>query len=312
MKLLRYSDDLRERWNEFALRSKNGTFLFNRDYMEYHRDRFEDQSFVLLDADDRWVALFPAARKDAVTTSHAGLTYGGLVVDGSMTTAAMLDALRSTADTLAAEGAERLRYKTVPAIYHKVPAEEDRYALFRAGARLYRRDVLSVVNLRAERKVQERRKRGVKRAERAGIEIRRSDDWPAFFRVLQGNLADRHDTKPVHSCEEMRLLAGRFPRNIILFGAFRASELLGGAVVYESDLVAHVQYIASSADGRELSCLDLLFERLIGVEYAAKAWFDFGSSTEDEGRTLNEGLAAQKEGFGARAVAHDFYEMDLR
>lgn len=312
MKLLRYTDDLRERWNLFVEGSKNGTFLFDRDYMEYHRDRFEDQSFVVLDADERWIALFPAARKDGVTTSHGGLTYGGFVVDSSMTTRAMLEALRSTVDVLASEGMERLRYKTVPGIYHKTPAEEDRYALFRANARLYRRDVLSVVNLRAERKVQERRKRGAKRAERAGVEIRRTDDWAAFWRILETNLADRHDARPVHSCDEIRLLAGRFPRHVVLFGAFRGSELLGGAVMYESDLVAHVQYIASTPDGRELSCLDLLFERLIGRDYAEKAWFDFGSSTEDEGRTLNEGLVAQKEGFGARAVAHDFYELDLR
>jgi hypothetical protein len=108
------------------------------------------------------------------------------------------------------------------------------------------------------------------------------------------------------------MLARRFPREIALFGAFRGSDWLSGVVVYESAPVAHVQYIASTAEGRELSSLDLLFERLIVQEYAEKAWFDFGSSTEDEGRTLNEGLVAQKEGFGARAVVHDFYDLDLR
>ena len=33
---------------------------------------------------------------------------------------------------------------------------------------------------------------------------------------------------------------------------------------------------------------------------------------KNEGRFLNAGLIAQKEGFGARAVVHDFYELEIR
>ena len=37
-------------------------------------------------------------------------------------------------------------YKTIPHIYHRQPADEDRYALFLLGAQLIRRDMLSVVD----------------------------------------------------------------------------------------------------------------------------------------------------------------------
>ena len=42
--------------------------------------------------------------------------------------------------------------------------------------------------------------------------------------------------------EEMELLAGRFPQNIRLYGAYRGEQLCAGALVYENTNVAHVQY----------------------------------------------------------------------
>lgn len=40
-------------------------------------------------------------------------------------------------------------------------------------------------------------------------------------------------------------------------------------------------------------------------------YFDFGISNENNGRFLNRGLIAQKEGFGARTIVHDFYELSI-
>ncbi|WP_428065793.1 hypothetical protein [Candidatus Avelusimicrobium facis] len=47
--------------------------------------------------------------------------------------------------------------------------------------------------------------------------------------------------------------------------------------------------------------------------YAAdKRWFDFGISTEQAGAVFNDGLCAQKEGFGARSVAYNFYQWEIK
>ena len=40
--IVRYTADKASEWNEFLIRSKNGTFLFDRRDMDYHSDRFED------------------------------------------------------------------------------------------------------------------------------------------------------------------------------------------------------------------------------------------------------------------------------
>jgi hypothetical protein len=48
----------------------------------------------------------------------------------------------------AAQGMRSLLYKTMPSIYHQLPCEDDRYALFRCQAQLLRREVLSVIGPR--------------------------------------------------------------------------------------------------------------------------------------------------------------------
>ena len=75
----------------------------------------------------------------------------------------------------------------------------------------------------------------------------------------------------------------------------------------------HAQYIGSTEQGRELGAVDLLVDALIERARAdGKRWFDFGISTTDDGRHLNEGLVRNKESYGARGVAYDWYELDLK
>ena len=74
----RYTPEKAAEWNAFVAQSKNGTFLFDRRYMDYHSDRFEDYSLMFY-REDRLYALMPANRCGDVFQSHAGLTYGGVV-----------------------------------------------------------------------------------------------------------------------------------------------------------------------------------------------------------------------------------------
>ncbi|SDE80971.1 hypothetical protein, partial [Sporomusa acidovorans] len=71
------------------------------------------------------------------------------------------------------------------------------------------------------------------------------------------------------------------------------------------------QYLANSEEGRSTGALDLVIHYLVTEVYKDKIYFDFGISNEKQGRFLNTGLIAQKEGFGARAVVHDFYSLDI-
>jgi hypothetical protein len=311
MKVSKYLPPMREAWDKFVSESKNGTFLFKRAYMEYHSDRFADHSLLVSNERDELIALLPASRAENELSSHAGLTYGGFVVGERMTTPDMLAIFQSVLGYLTERGIVSLRYKTVPYIYHSHPAEEDRYALFRFGARLSRRDVLAVVLPHNRLPYQERRVRKMKQAVKARLSLSQSRDFASFWAILEDNLARVHGAAPVHSLAEITMLAERFPQNIHLHLANDESGPVAGIVIYDTGRVAHVQYIGSSERGRETGALDLLFASLIERQYATSPYFDFGISNENEGMTLNMGLIEQKEGFGARAVVHDFYELRL-
>lgn len=306
----RYSDEHREEWDRFVTKARNGVFLFHRDYMEYHQHRFTDHS-LLFRANGKLVGLLPASVHEDQLTSHGGLTFGGVISDRRMSVALMLELFAAKTDYLRAAGIRRLVYKPVPPIYHTAPAEEDLYALFRRGARLYRRDVSATIRMDERLPLAKGRKSSLNVAGRHDLVVERSTDFHRFMRLEAEVLARKYDTAPVHSGDEMALLAGRFPDNIKLFTVSLEGELLAGVIVYESSQVAHAQYIAASDDGKQMCALDLLFDHLLGGCYAEKTYFDFGISTEEGGVVLNEGLAAYKESYGARATVYDFYELDV-
>ena len=311
MHVERYDETARQSWDDFVRLSKNGTFLFLRDYMDYHRDRFADHSLLVNDDNGAIVALLPGTAREGVLSSHGGLTYGGFITDDQMKLPKMLEVFEATLVFLKENGIGRLIYKCIPHIYHRAAAEEDAYALFLCAARLIRRGALTVVAPERPLAMQERRRRGARKAQKNGVLVRQSEDFATYWAILSERLREAHGTNPVHTLAEIELLRGRFPDNIKLFAAYREDEMLAGVVVYESENVAHAQYIAASPQSREVSALDLLFEELLTIHYRAKKYFDFGTSDEAEGRQVNRGLIDQKEGYGARVVVQDHYDIDL-
>lgn len=306
----RYDAGLRNEWDDFVRNSKNATFLLERGFMEYHADRFVDHSLVLRAESGQIVAVVPANEHAGDLHSHRGLTYGGLILGARTGTAAALDMLESVTTYMRRIGLSRLHYKTIPWIYHRQPAEEDRYALFRAGASLSRRDVLTVLPRENRPRYQERRSRGIKAARKAGVQMAESVQFAPFWSVLEDNLARRFQVRPVHSLDEIELLHSRFPDSIRLFQACLDDQVVAGCVVFETPQVAHVQYISASDEGKRIHALDGLFDHLLSNVYPDKPYLDFGISNEEEGKVLNVGLVEQKEGFGARAVVHDYYTLD--
>jgi hypothetical protein len=278
--------------------------------MEYHSDRFEDSSLMFFE-NDKLVALMPANLAQGNLVSHGGLTFGGVLVDDRMTINLMLGIFESLSAFLREIRCSKLIYKPVPHIYHKIPAEEDLYALFVRGACLVRRDLSTTMDLRNRLPYAKGRKWSINKARKAGLTVERSLDFDAFMAIEEYVLRKYHGTKPVHSAAEIQLLAERFPDNIRMFGAFQAGRMLAGVIVYADWRVAHTQYISSTDEGRALGASDLVLDHLIREVYADRAYFDFGISTEQSGRFLNAGLALYKENFGGRSLAYDWYEIEV-
>ncbi len=307
-----YTSEKKSIWNQLILNGKNGHFLFHRDYMEYHADRFHDASLLFYDQETLLAAL-PATKIEDQCISHGGLTFGGLVIDKKVKMSQVLDVFSALIHYLQSQDFKKLRYKAVPHIYHEVPAEEDLYGLFRNQAKLIRRDVSSTIDLHNKIGFSGGKKNGIAKAKKNGIMVCESKNFAKFYTMMNVILSEKYQTKATHTAEEMTLLAGRFPENIKLYSAFLNHEMVAGVIVYLSKMVVHTQYMATTEEGREIGALDFLLHTLINDIYSSspQCYFDFGISTEQQGQYLNQGLIFQKEMFGARAIMYDTYEISL-
>ena len=311
LQVTKYEGNRKLEWDNFVKSSKNGHFFFYRDYMEYHSDRFHDFSLIIYNDKGNIMALLPASIDGDTVISHGGLTFGGFVSDSKMTVAKMLDVFANVKQFLKNAGVRMFIYKCMPVIYNKYPSDEALYALFRNNAELYRRDVSFSIYQPDRLGYQEQRKRAGKKGYRHQYILHESSKYEEYIALLDKILMKYHGTHPVHNVNELRLLAEKFPYNIKLYTAEKKGRIEAGTVLFLQSGVVHTQYLANSDEGKKTGALDCLLDWLITDVYKDKTWFDFGISCEQEGRYLNEGLAAQKEGFGARAVVHDFYRIEL-
>lgn len=310
MLVRKYSDNDRLVWNDFVHNSKNGIFMFDRKFMEYHKDRFTDNSLLFYD-DAKLVALFPASIKEGVLTSHGGLTYGGFITGNDMKQHHMNDCFSVLKEYAISNGIKKIIYKHIPHIYHKQPAEEDLYSLFYNNAQIHKIESSTVVNLKQPLKMQEIRKRQMKKAVKNGVVVKETNDFKTFISLENEVLQKRHGTRAVHSSQELEFLHSCFPQNIRLFAAFYQGEMIAGTLLFIYDNTIHTQYLAANEVAREIGALDFSIATVIEKYKDAKEWLDFGISTEEAGHYLNEGLISQKEGFGGRTNIYQTWKIVL-
>ena len=283
-----------DEWNRFVAASKNGTFLFDRRFMDYHSDRFSDHSLMCY-RDGRLYALLPANEKGDTLVSHGGLTYGGLVTDSRCSAKGVLDAFMAINRYLRDNGFRRVVYKAIPWIYHQLPAEEDLYALTAVcRARLTIRDISSTIIGTRRMKFAESRRSGLRKAQKAGLRFRESTNVDDFWPILNDNLTQKYAVRPVHTADELRLLQSRFPDEIKLWLVYDGDTPVGGTLLFLTLQVLHTQYISATPYGKQHGAIDLLFDHLINHVYADYPYSDFGTSTVSDSADLNQQLIFQK------------------
>ena len=310
-KIRRYTAADRNSWDGYVRRARNATFLLERNYMEYHADRFDDYSLMFY-RQGRLYALLPAHRSGSTLISHFGLTYGGLIMDIHVTISDTCQLFACLNGYLRSKGFTRVLYRPVPWVYHIHPSEEDLYAIFwQCHARLYRRNIGTAISMRQHLPWRKDHLRRLRKASANGVTVRANAEVAEFWPVLVDNLRKRFDASPVHTLDEIQLLQSRFPDNIIQYSAYRDAHIIGGITFYVTPQVLHGQYSATNDEGKEYGAMEAIYNQVMYHDYKDIEYLDFGSSTEEEGSIINAGLIAHKEGYGGRGVVYDTYEWEL-
>ena len=302
-------------WDAFVKDSKNGTFLFLRDYMEYHADRFDDYSLMYY-KDDKLLSLLPANKRGEALWSHQGLTYGGFVLTNKAHIVEIGEIFDKTIHFLHEAGIKEWYYKQMPTIYHQQPSEDDSYWLWRNGAEMVECNLMSAINLYSDIHISPSRRNNSNKLKREGWKIVCDTEGLVrqFWAILSDNLRETYNSKPVHTLEEMERLKSLFPQNIICYGIVSPEgNLEGGTLIYISSQVVRTQYISATPYGKKHKALDLLLSHVVDYyKNEGYRYFDFGTSMADDDVNLNESLIQQKEGFGARGIACRTYKICIR
>ena len=302
-----YEPSDRGRWDEFVAQARTGHFMFSRDYLEYHGERFADAS-LLFHRDERLVAVLPAHRDGEALVSHAGLPFAGVLSAPRTRLETVSGIFDAIAATLAAEGLERLVYRAVPHPYHRVPAEEDLFELHRRGATLFDARPGSFIPLGAAPGFSRKRREALSRPRRAGVRVGPSKEIGAFMDLCAEFLQRRHAAEPLHSREEMELLASRFPDAIRLYAAWAGESLLGGLVVYRSEPCSRVQHLAMTEEGIAVGAIDAVYDHVLHHVPDLGRFLDVGTSLDPTTGEVNSSLLFYKESLGASVVLQRSFE----
>ncbi len=307
MKVVPYNKEFYEQWNAFAMSAENGTFLFHRNFMEYHSDRFQDASVILFNEKNQIQAVFPANKRDNTIYTHQGLTYGGLVLKDRKHIQEIIRYFYEIVNYYKNQGIQKVVYKPVPNYIALQPCDAEHFLMNIIKAETTRVDTSFVTHLNEPIQLQERRKRSLKKAEKQPIQILIDNNFETFWKeILDPNLWERYQAKPVHSLEEIKLLHQRFPENILQANAYLDNKIVAGITLFIFPKTAHCQYISSNDAGRENGAIDILFYQMIQHFFKDKIYFSMGTSNNN-GNDLNIGVAAYKESFDAKIHAHFHY-----
>jgi len=305
--VIKYRPDLKTEWNGFVSTSKNGTFLFDRNFMEYHQDRFQDYSLMIY-KENQLFAILPAHLENTTLYAHKGLTYGSFVLQNDAYLLDVVAAFQATLKYLSDEGISHLYIKVIPTFYNQLPSDELIYCLFKLEAQLEKRDALMVIDYQNQLPFKKNRREGINKAIRHGLEVRIDNNYDGFWKeVLEPNLKRKHGIAPVHSLEEIKLLASRFPDNIKQVSVYDGDKIVAGTTIFLTETTVHPQYVSGNLDKNSMGSLDLAYDFAINNFKDGRRYFDFNISSEDGGSVLNAGLLFWKETCGARTYTADNY-----
>jgi hypothetical protein len=318
-KIIPYRPSDHDAWDLLIKSNTRASVLHSRRFLDYHGERFREESFCIWnEAGTTLKGVFPlAARHDNrdIVISHPGSTYAGLILD-AIDPEERASIFTSVARELSAAGYKKLIYKPMPAIFGAQFDESDLRFFTKIGKPI-RTDLWAFLRLTEQFAFAPKRISSIKAALRKGLSVHKAiseSDWIEFYELLKTNLATRHETKPVHTVDELLDIQNRLGNEAPLWLCRDSSgQIMSGVwCIQYNPLCVHAQYIASNEAGRRSGAVDLNLAKIIDSMKEEKyKLFSIGVSTMADGYSINEGLLKQKLRFGCGLTVCWQFEVSL-
>ncbi len=314
MEVRRFTARNSNQWKEFVTNANNGTIFHYLKFLGYHpRGRFKNYHLIVTEKGNI-ISLFPAVEEGKTIISHKGASYGGFVLKDGIGIHETYLVVEHLLTYLRTQNYEKIILTQPPLIYYKNPNQYIDFALIKNGFHYRIREITAVIPIASGEPLltfHADARRSTKKAIREGIQVRISDDYKTFYKILKKNLGMRHNVSPTHTLYELLKLQKLFPEDIILFAAYLKEKMIGGIVIFVANPnVILAFYISHDNKFQIYRPVNLLFYEVIqwGRNKGFK-YLDLGTFTLN--MEPNWGLGRFKEKHNARGFLRDSYEISL-
>ncbi len=316
-----YKDSHRGEWEDFVLRANNGTVFHRQQFLDYHpKGRFDNRHLMIRDG-AALAAVMPALVRDEqgspTLISYGGASYGGLVVAPGLGIADINKICEATVEHWSQQGIKRMLVTQPPLVYYAQPHQYIDFCWAKLGFAYLKREITAVIPLefRDEDAIvasfRQETRTALRKGQKAGIEVKQSDDLDEFYHILEKNLSQRHNVKPTHTVEELKKLKKLLPDDIIQFTAYQGKKALAGITVFVCNpRVILAFYISHEQKYQELRPVNSVYHEVIrwGWQNGFKH-LDLGTFTLN--MQPNWGLGKFKENFGAKGFLRETFELRM-
>ncbi len=314
LKFRRYNKKDEKLWDNYVLKSNNGTIFHQRRFLNYHPSgRFKDHS-IIVEKKQKLFSLFPAAEKNInnqkYLISHPGSSIGSFVVPESLSILDALDMAKKLVDYAKSLNFDIIQITLPPNLYQKRLSNYMDFAFFKYNFIYKNRDITSILFL--EKSIEKNiikfrpsHRRGVNIAKKKGVVITESKQFNKYYKILKKNLSKRHGVNPTHTLKELENIKSIFKDKIKLFAAFVDDKMIAGVINFiVNEHVVLAFYISHDEAYNEYRPLNLLFYEIFSwaIKHDYKI-YDFGTFTVNQ--EPNIGLGRFKENFGASGIFRD-------
>ena len=304
-----YNDTDFDLWNDFITKAKNATFLFHRDFMEYHKDRFDDYSMMVF-CNDKLVSVIPASRVEDKVYSHQGLTYGGFVLDEKNDFEEISEIYSVVLNSLVSHKIKEFYIKELPIFYNSLDTTIEKDILASIDALVMKKNTVLGIDFKSDFSISKSKLKRYKNLNDSGLIVKKEDSFDGFWNlVLIPLLEQKYGVAPVHSLAEITYLKSKFEDNIEQYNLCLENEILAGITIFKTSDVIKSQYGAVTEKGKKYRALDYLFIYLIDKFKHSCRFFDMGTVDNDSETGINEGLLKQKKELGCSVYHQNIFQL---
>ncbi len=319
MDIIKYSEEWKERWDEFVLNSNNGTMFHLQKFFDYHtpgKFRFDHLIFL---KKNKIVALLPGRLLNGHYESPIGASYGSIVTN-DVKFAEALEIVSALLDYGRSNGIKEFELTPAPMIYETYQNQNLEFAMRWLGFEYKLHYISSGIKLNKGddyllRFTPTTRRNVRKTFHISEMRIEINERYDEFYPILVENKA-RHDAKPTHSYEDLLRLKQLLPDNLKLFMVYLGDKPIGGSLMFFANKnVALCFYNMMLYEYAEYKPMHrIMYEVVNDATEHGYSYVDIGVSQDTKAEnpmTPSMSLIEFKEQFDAKTIMRNTFTIKL-